>query len=163
REPINNQELVGRMQDALAHRGPDGAGEFAAERVHLAMRRLSIIDLAGGWQPLYNEDRSLALLVNGEIYNYVELRQQLDAQGHRFNTQGDCETILHLYEEYGLDCVKHLRGMFAFALWDGVRQRLLLARDRMGEKPLYLFEQDGSLIFASELRALLRSGQVPFK
>ena len=109
------------------------------------------------------KNRSLALVANGEIYNFVELREQLEERGHRFHTNGDCETILHLYEEYGLDCVKHLRGMFAFALWDEVRQRLLLARDRMGEKPLYLFEQDGRLLFASELKALLRSEQVPFK
>lgn len=163
RAPICDQTVVGRMQDALVHRGPDGAGEFVGERIHLAMSRLSIIDLVESWQPLYNEDRSLALLVNGEIYNYVELRQQLNARGHRFNTQGDCETILHLYEEYGLNCVKHLRGMFAFALWDSGRQRLMLARDRMGEKPLYLSEQKDSLIFASELKALLRSDQVPFK
>ncbi|HEX9004040.1 MAG TPA: asparagine synthase (glutamine-hydrolyzing) [Blastocatellia bacterium] len=163
RAPTKYQKTVARMQDALTHRGPDGEGEFVAEHVHLAMRRLSIIDLAGGWQPLYNEDRSLALLANGEIYNYVELREELEARGHQFNTQGDCEAILHLYEEYGLDCVKHLRGMFAFALWDKDRQKLMLARDRMGEKPLYLFEQAGSLIFASELKALLRSGQVPFK
>lgn len=157
---------VGRLaavNRALAHRGPDGDGVYQEPHAALAMRRLSIIDLDGGWQPLYNEDRTLALVANGEIYNFVELRQQLRSQGHRFNTQSDCETILHLYEEYGLDCVHHLRGMFAFALWDGKRQRLLLARDRMGEKPLYLYERDGQLLFASELKALLRSGLVAFE
>jgi asparagine synthase (glutamine-hydrolysing) len=107
------------------------------------MRRLSIIDLDGGWQPLYNEDRTLALVANGEIYNFVELRERLEKQGHRFNTKSDCETVLHLYEEHGLDFVQHLRGMYAFALWDAKRQRLVLARDRMGEKPLYVYETDG--------------------
>lgn len=147
----------------LAHRGPDGAGQFQALNVMLAMRRLSIIDLEGGWQPLYNEDRSLALVANGEIYNFVELRARLESQGHRFNTNSDCETILHLYEEYGLGCVDHLRGMFAFALWDSKRKRVVLARDRMGEKPLYLYQTSGSVLFASELKALLASGLVPFE
>ena len=129
----------------------------------LAMRRLSIIDLDGGWQPLYNEDRSLALLANGEIYNFIELRRRLESQGHRFNTNSDCETILHLYEEHGLDFVQHLRGMYAFALWDSKSKRLVLARDRMGEKPLYLYETKGRLLFASEMKALLASGLVPFE
>lgn len=127
------------------------------------MRRLSIIDLEGGWQPLYNEDRTLALVANGEIYNFVELRQRLEDQGHSFNTNSDCETILHLYEEHGLDCVQYLRGMFAFALWDSTRKRLLVARDRMGEKPVYLYETAQSVIFASEMKALLASGLVPFE
>ena len=127
------------------------------------MRRLSIIDPAGGWQPLYNEDRSLVLVANAEVYNFVELRRELEAGGHRFATHSDCEVILHLYEERGDGCVDRLRGMFAFALWDCRRQRLLLARDRMGEKPLYLYEQPGRLAFASELKALLRGGVAPFK
>lgn len=154
---------LGAMNDCLRHRGPDGEGHFNDDHVALAMRRLSIIDLASGWQPLYNEDRSLAIVANGEIYNYVELRKQLKDRGHRLATEGDIETILHLYEEHGLDCVQHLRGMFAFALWDSRRRRLVLARDRMGEKPLYLYEQNGRLIFASEMKALLRSGIVPFE
>ena len=123
------------MSTGLVHRGPDGAGEFHQPHIGLGMRRLSIIDLEGGWQPLYNEDRSLALIANGEIYNFVELRVKLEGRGHRFSTHSDCETILHLYEDYGLDFVQHLRGMFAVALWDTPRQRLVLARDRMGEKP----------------------------
>ncbi|MEA2176353.1 MAG: hypothetical protein QOD00_3945 [Blastocatellia bacterium] len=127
------------------------------------MRRLSIIDLDGGSQPLFNEDRSLMLIANAEIYNYIELRRRLGALGHQFSTGSDCETIIHAYEEFGLDCVKHLRGMFAFALWDTRRRRLLLARDRMGEKPLYLYESEGQLLFASELKALLRSGHVKFE
>jgi asparagine synthase (glutamine-hydrolysing) len=127
------------------------------------MRRLSIIDLTGGWQPFYSEDRAIGCVVNGEIYNFVELRDRLTAQGHRFASANDCETIVHLYEDRGLSCVEDLRGMFAFALWDGPRRRLLLARDRMGEKPLYLFETAGTLVFASELKSLLRSGLVPFE
>ncbi|MBS1788527.1 MAG: asparagine synthase (glutamine-hydrolyzing) [Acidobacteria bacterium] len=160
---IGDSPFVRRMQTALFHRGPDGEGEVVADQVRLGMRRLSIIDLAGASQPLFNEDRSLALVANGEIYNYVELRKQLQAFGHTFSTDGDCETILHLYEEYGEDCVRHLRGMFAFALWDERKQRVVLARDRMGEKPIYLFESPGRLLFASELKALLQSGQVKFE
>jgi asparagine synthase (glutamine-hydrolysing) len=147
----------------LIHRGPDGAGEFQDNHVMLAMRRLSIIDLDGGWQPLYNEDRTLALVANGEIYNFVELRERLERQGHRFHTNSDCETILHLYEEHDFDFVQHLRGMFAFALWDTKRKRLVLGRDRMGEKPLYLYQKNDSLFFASEMKALLASGLVPFE
>ena len=159
----NELDRLRTVGEALFHRGPDGAGEYREAHVALLMRRLSIIDLAGGWQPLYNEDRSLALICNGEIYNYVELRQQLEQKGHRFNTGSDCETILHLYEEHGEASVSHLRGMFAFALWDARRRRLILARDRMGEKPLYIYEHEGQLIFASEMKALLSSGLVPFE
>lgn len=154
---------VSRMSAAQIHRGPDGAGEFSAAHVNLAMRRLSIIDLEGGAQPLYNEDESLALIINGEIYNYRELRDRLKKSGHAFRTETDGEVILHLYEENDSDFVTHLRGMFAFALWDCKRRRLVLARDRMGEKPLYLFERDGALVFASELKGLLHSGLVPFE
>ena len=165
RAPLTPGEIKGvRAANArLAHRGPDGEGEFQDTNVLLAMRRLSIIDLTGGWQPLYNEDRTLALIANGEIYNFVELRERLEQLGHRFNTNSDCETILHLYEEHGLDCVQYLRGMFAFALWDTARKRLLLARDRMGEKPVYLYQTGERLVFASEMKALLASGFVPFE
>ncbi len=164
-EPLKSEHLeqVARMTEALAHRGPDGSGLMHVAHVALGMRRLSIIDLAHGWQPLYNEDKSLALIANGEIYNYIELRAHLQAKGHSFRTGSDCEVIVHLYEEYGTDCVRHLRGMFAFALWDSQRQRLVLARDRMGEKPLYLYEQPGFLAFGSELKTLLSSGLVPFR
>ncbi len=154
---------VAAMSRALVHRGPDDSGEFGAPHVALASRRLSIIDLEGGHQPLYNDDRSLVLVANGEIYNHAELRHNLEARGHRFKTGSDCEAILHAYAEFGTACVKHLRGMFAFALWDGARRRLVLARDPMGEKPLYLYEREGSLLFASEMKALLRSGLVPFE
>ncbi|MCA1615556.1 MAG: asparagine synthase (glutamine-hydrolyzing) [Acidobacteria bacterium] len=155
--------LVSRVSAAQAHRGPDGAGEYADAHVHLAARRLSIIDLEGGWQPLHDEDESVALVANGEIYNFVELRRRLESRGHRFRTGSDCEVIVHLYEEFGLGFVGHLRGMFALALWDKRRRRLVLARDRMGEKPLYLCERDGQLVFASELKALVRAGAVPFE
>ena len=155
--------LVGaKLLRGMVHRGPDGEGSFSGGHVWLGMRRLSIIDLQGGWQPLYNEDRSLVLVANGEIYNYVELRQSLLTRGHTFRTGSDCETIVHLYEEHGDKCVDHLRGMFAFALWDTVRGKLLLARDRMGEKPLYLYEKDHTLFFSSELRPLVAAGVVPF-
>ena len=163
--PTTSAEIAGvrSANSHLTHRGPDGSGEFLDDHVILAMRRLSIIDLDGGWQPLYNEDRTLALVANGEIYNFVELRRRLEQSGHRFNTHSDCETILHLYEEHGLDFVQHLRGMYAFALWDSKRKRLVLARDRMGEKPLYLYETEGRVLFASEIKALLASGLVPFE
>jgi asparagine synthase (glutamine-hydrolysing) len=163
-EPLNatHQERALRMSDRLIHRGPDGAGIFLRPHAILAMRRLSIIDLSTGWQPLYNEDKSLALIANGEIYNFVELRRRLQSDGHRFMSGSDAEVILHLYEEYGENCVHHLRGMFAFALWDESRQCLFLARDRMGEKPLYLYEKNGLLYFASELKALLGTGAVEF-
>ena len=165
RTRITNEDTarVAKMSRALIHRGPDDSGEYRAEHVTLAARRLSIVDLEGARQPLYNEDRSLALVANGEIYNHIELRAHLEQLGHRFSTDGDCETILHLYEEDGVGCVDYLRGMFAFALWDDKRRRLLLARDPMGEKPLYLYERDGRILFASEMKALLRSGLVPFE
>jgi asparagine synthase (glutamine-hydrolysing) len=156
-------DKVNKVNKLLAHRGPDGDGSYANDHVMLAMRRLSIIDLKTGWQPLYNEDRSLVLIANGEIYNYVELRRDLEQRGHRFATEGDCETILHLYEEFGNTFIDHLRGMFAFALWDNRGRRLILGRDRMGEKPLYLAEVGNSLYFASELRPLVQGGVVPFR
>jgi asparagine synthase (glutamine-hydrolysing) len=164
-QPVGStqHQLVLRMSDALVHRGPDGAGTFLGSHTILAMRRLSIIDLSGGWQPLYNEDKSLTLIANGEIYNFIELRKELESRGHTFRTKSDSEVIVHLYEEYGADCVLHLRGMFAFALWDSRQQRLMLARDRMGEKPLYLYAGNGCLVFASELKALLKAGVVPFE
>ncbi|MGI8882996.1 MAG: asparagine synthase (glutamine-hydrolyzing) [Pyrinomonadaceae bacterium] len=154
---------VSRISAAQIHRGPDGAGEFFSETVALASRRLSIIDRSGGWQPLYNADKSLVLIINGEIYNYVELRERLKSRGRHFQTETDGEVILHLYEENPTDFINHLRGMFAFALWDEKRGRLILARDRMGEKPLYISETDGQILFASELKSLLSSRLVPFE
>ena len=162
RLPPNFQAAIAAMGAALQHRGPDGANDVAGDHFAMAMRRLSIIDLEGGLQPLYNEDRSLVLICNGEIYNHVELRRSLEERGHTFSTHSDCEPILHLYEEQGDRCVHALRGMFAFALYDYKKQRMLLARDRMGEKPLYLVEKGSSVVFASELKALISEGVVPF-
>jgi asparagine synthase (glutamine-hydrolysing) len=148
-------EAVKRMNGRLVHRGPDSDGVFADDRVALAMRRLSIIDLEGGDQPIANEDGSITVVQNGEIYNYRELRAELERRGHRFRTHSDTEVLVHLYEEHGEGFVERLRGMFAIALWDGRERRLLLARDRFGIKPLYYRLKDGTLSFASELKALL--------
>lgn len=155
--------VLGAMNDRLQHRGPDGEGRFLDEQVGLAMRRLAIIDVAGGDQPIFNEDRSVAVVLNGEIYNFLELRAELVARGHTFATRADTEVIVHLYEEQGVACVERLWGMFALALWDTRRQRLLVARDRLGKKPLvYHQTADGAgLAFASELQALLAHPGVP--
>lgn len=156
-------ERLRRLARALVHRGPDGEGFHESGAVGFGMRRLAIIDLEGGWQPLHNEDRSVSLVANGEIYNYLELRRALEGAGHRLATRGDCETIAHLYEDHGAACIDRLRGMFAFALHDRVRERVLIARDRIGEKPLFLVEREGYLAFASELVALVEAGVVPFE
>ena len=155
------ERLLEAMNDTLAHRGPSGAGYFIEDHVGLAMRRLSIIDVAGSDQPLYNEDESIVLVFNGEIYNFQDLRDDLNQRGHRFRTAGDGETVAHLYEEYGADCFQHLRGMYAIALWDKREKRLLLARDRMGQKPLYYYKDDKILVFASEIKAILQHPDVP--
>ncbi len=155
---------VRAMCAAIQHRGPDGDGFYAPSAqpdLAMGMRRLSIIDIAGSDQPLYNEDHSIALVFNGEIYNYKELRRTLMQQEHNFLTQGDGETIIHLYEQHGLDLFTHLRGMYAFALWDTNNQRLVLAVDHIGMKPLYLSERDGVVRFASEVKALLADGTLP--
>ncbi|OLC77088.1 MAG: asparagine synthase (glutamine-hydrolyzing) [Gemmatimonadetes bacterium 13_1_40CM_4_69_8] len=146
--------VIRRMCDAIRHRGPDDEGLYVQGAVGLGMRRLSVIDLAGGRQPIFNEDRSKVIVFNGEIYNYRELRRVLIARGHAFATQGDTETILHLYEEYGPECVQRLRGMFAFAVWDSAARTLFLARDRFGIKPLYVAAAPWGIGFASELKAL---------
>ena len=146
------------MTHRLAHRGPDGSGFYMDEHIALGHRRLSIIDLDGGQQPISNEDGSLVLICNGEIYNSPDLRTMLERRKHVFKTSTDVEVILHLYEEYGKDCVRMLRGMFAFALWD-VRQRsLFLARDHLGQKPLFYYRRGADLVFASEIKALLGPG-----
>ncbi len=149
------------MADALRHRGPDAGGLYLRGSVGLGSRRLSIIDLAGGDQPISNEDGTIWIVYNGEVFNYRELRRDLIARGHRLATATDTEVIVHLYEECGAECVRHLRGMYAFALWDGRRETVLLARDRMGIKPLYYAEQDGGLVFASELKSLLHGFRGP--
>jgi len=160
--PVRERE-VRAMCSAIVHRGPDDEGVYVAGRAGLGMRRLSIIDLDASRQPIRNEDGSVFLVFNGEIYNYKELREKLARLGHRFYTQGDTETIVHLYEEYGDHCVDHLRGMFAFALWDGRNQRMLIARDRLGIKPLYYAEVSGRLLFASELKSILQLPEVERK
>jgi asparagine synthase (glutamine-hydrolysing) len=149
-----------RMRDALRHRGPDGAGSWVEGPVGLGHRRLSIVDLAGGHQPMTNEDGSLWITYNGEIYNHAELRPGLEAKGHRYATRSDTETILHLYEEEGERCVEKFQGMFAFAVWDKKRRRLLLARDRLGIKPLYYAINGDELLFASEIKAILAAGSI---
>jgi len=143
------------MCAALEHRGPDSRGLFVEGNVGLGIQRLRVVDLVTGDQPIFNEDRSVVVVLNGEIYNFQELRDRLRGQGHRFATEGDTEVIVHLYEEHGVDCVSHLHGMFAFALWDMRRRRLLLARDRIGKKPLFYAVGRDGLSFASELRSLL--------
>ena len=148
--------LLRDMCDALRHRGPDDEGTLVEEPVALGMRRLAIIDVDHGQQPVYNEDRSIAVVFNGEIYNFGELRRGLLTRGHTFRTEGDSEVIAHLYEERGADCVQELRGMFAFAVWDRGRHRLVLARDRVGKKPLHYSITPTGIIFGSELKALLR-------
>ena len=152
-----DREILGRMNCAIRHRGPDEDGFYVRENVGLAMRRLSIIDLAGGQQPIHNEDTTKWIVYNGEIYNYRELREMLNKLGHRFYTNSDTEAIVHLYDEYGADCLEHLRGMFAFAIWDEQDRSLFLARDRVGKKPLlYSHLSNGDLIFGSEFQALLQ-------
>ncbi len=146
---------VHRMCEAIVHRGPDDEGIFVKAGVGLGMRRLSIIDLAGGHQPVFNEDKTIWIVFNGEIYNFPELRSHLQASGHLFTTLGDTEVIVHLYEEYGAECVQKLRGMFAFAIYDERAGRLLLARDRVGKKPLHYALHNGTLLFASEMKAIL--------
>jgi asparagine synthase (glutamine-hydrolysing) len=148
-------ELLSGMCEAIRHRGPDEDGFYLKENVGLAMRRLAIIDLKGGQQPMHNEDKTLWIVFNGEIYNYKPLRAELEKLGHRFYTDSDTEAIVHAYEAYGVDCPKHLRGMFAFAIWDERREELFLARDRVGKKPLLYARAGGDFIFGSEFRALL--------
>ncbi len=149
--------LIERMCARLEHRGPDSRGCHVSEHVGLGIQRLRVIDLETGDQPIYNEDRSVVVVLNGEIYNYKELREQLRHRGHIFTTEGDTEVIAHLYEEHGAACVTHLHGMFAFAVWDTANERLVLARDRIGKKPLVYSSRGDSLWFASEIPALLEA------
>ncbi|MEK6249937.1 MAG: asparagine synthase (glutamine-hydrolyzing), partial [Planctomycetales bacterium] len=158
--------VLRQMTSVLEHRGPDGEGQHCEQLpdgsgVALGHRRLSIIDLAGGAQPMANEDESVWVTFNGEIYNYRELRSELKAAGHHFRTDSDTETLVHLYEQKGIDMLHDLRGMFAFAIWDRKRNRLLLARDRMGQKPLVYRAEKGRLLFASEIKSLLQVPGVP--
>lgn len=147
--------------NTLRHRGPDALGTWAGDQVFLGMRRLSIIDLDGGRQPIWNEDNSIAVICNGEIYNFRELRARLMGLGHQFRCASDCEVIVHAYEQWGVECLEHFNGMFAFAIWDRPRQRLFLARDRIGEKPLYYWNDGRRLAFASEIKALVATPGLP--
>src|SRR5688500_12513667 len=149
------------MRDVISHRGPDGAGLHADAVAALAHRRLSIVDLAGGHQPLANEDDSVWVTYIGEIYNHASVRAELEAAGHRYRTRSDTETIVHAYEQWGDDCVDRFRGMFAFAIWDAPRRRLLLVRDRLGIKPLYWSTVGSRIVFGSEIKAILASALVP--
>lgn len=152
--------LIEKMTRIMQHRGPDGEGYFIEGPVALGHRRLSIIDLEGGRQPMSNENDSIWITYNGEIYNFLELRKDLVGKRHRFKTKSDTETIVHAYEEYGTRCVEKLRGMFAFGIWDAREKKLLLARDRLGEKPLYYYYDDKKFIFASELKAILQDRRI---
>ena len=155
------REAIPKMTDALVHRGPDDSGYYVDDHIAIGQRRLSIIDLSSGKQPISNESGTMQLVCNGEIYNSPELRRELEQKGHRFKTHTDVEVILHLYEDHGPDCVKFLRGMFAFAVWDSEHKRLFLARDHLGQKPLFFFHQQGRFGFASEVKSLLASELVP--
>ena len=155
------RRLIERMCRVMSHRGPDGDGYYVEGPAALGHRRLSIIDLEGGAQPISNEDGTLWLTFNGEIYNFMGLRDDLVARGHVFRTRSDSETIVHAFEEYGEDCLERLRGMFAFAIWDSVKKELFMARDRLGKKPLYYYADRGRLLFASELKAILEDSRVP--
>jgi asparagine synthase (glutamine-hydrolysing) len=156
-------ERAERMRDVLVHRGPDGAGLWADDHAVLAHRRLSIVDLAGGHQPLSNEDATIWVTFNGEIYNHADVRVELEAAGHQYRTRSDTETIVHAYEQWGAECVHKFRGMFAFAIWDAPRQRLLLVRDRLGVKPVYWAQVGDRILFASEIKAILESGLIAAK
>lgn len=154
-------EALRRMRDVIVHRGPDDAGEYLEEKVGLGHRRLSIVDVAHGAQPMFNEDETLVIVYNGEVYNHAEYRAELESKGHVYKTHCDTETILHLYEEHGADCVNFLRGMFAFTIWNRREKSLFIARDRFGVKPLYYaLDDDGNLFFGSEIKTILEAGEI---
>jgi asparagine synthase (glutamine-hydrolysing) len=156
-----DRDRLAAMTSSIAHRGPDSDGFFVSDGVGLGHRRLSIIDLATGDQPLCNEDGTTWVVFNGEIYNFAEIRQELEAAGHRFRTHSDTEVIVHAYEQWGESSVERFRGMFAYALWDGRRRRLVLVRDRLGVKPLYYCVTPLGITFGSEIKALLEDTDVP--
>ena len=156
-----DRNLLARMNSTLAHRGPDDEGYYVDESIGLGHRRLSIIDLNTGRQPIFNEDGTKVIIFNGEIYNFSDIKKELEKAGHQFRTKTDTEVIVHGYEQWGTDCVSHLRGMFAFAIWDKRKKSVFLARDRLGKKPLYYFVDGKRLLFASELKAILEDEAVP--
>ncbi len=155
------RETLQRMNDVIRHRGPDDEGFYVSLDAGLAMRRLSIIDLSGGHQPIQNEDGRLQIVFNGEIYNFQELRDKLERAGHRFTTHSDTEAIIHGYEEYGVEVLQHLRGMFAFAIWDTLERTLFLAKDRAGKKPLHYYKDGDKFLFGSEIKSILQCENVP--
>ena len=159
----HSEAVLHSMCERMKHRGPDSEGLWLDEQVALGMRRLSIIDLHTGEQPVYSEDKQIVVVMNGELYNLREVRKDLEKRGHKFETQTDTEILPHLYEEYGEAMLEQINGMFAFALWDKRKKKLLIARDRFGEKPLYYGVFDGKLIFASELKVLLANPSVKTK
>ncbi len=153
--------MLAAMRDVISHRGPDDEGIFIDKNIGLGHRRLSIVDVAHGHQPMANADESYVIIYNGEVYNHADYRVELEAKGYKFQTNCDTETILHLYEEYGAKCVEFLRGMFAFAVWDKRKNELFIARDRLGVKPLYyVHDEQGNLFFASEIKSLLKAEAV---
>jgi asparagine synthase (glutamine-hydrolysing) len=158
---LSDPAIIHRMTDSIAHRGPDGTGFFQDDHAALGHRRLSIIDVAGGAQPMFNEDGRLQIIYNGEIFNHADLRPALEQAGHRYHSYCDTETVVHAYEQYGDDCVSRFRGMFSFAIWDKQKQVLFCARDRLGIKPFYYWSDGRTLVFASEIKALLRHPAVP--
>lgn len=157
---VVDESLLRRMTSTLSHRGPDDEGYFVKGNIGFGHKRLSIIDLSGGRQPIFNEDRTITIVFNGEIYNHESLREKLLKRGHRYSTRSDTESILHAYEEYGLNCLDYLRGMFAFAIYDSRKKQIFLARDRVGKKPLYYYVDGKLFLFASELKAILKSDMV---
>jgi asparagine synthase (glutamine-hydrolysing) len=161
RREVIPEAVVRCMSQTIVHRGPDDEGIYVSAGIGFGFRRLSIIDLSGGHQPISNEDGSMWVMLNGEIYNYPELRHELEQHGHQFRTRSDTETIVHLYEQYGEDCFRRLRGMFAIALWDSNLRKLLLARDRVGKKPLFYAADENRILFGSELKVLLAADSLP--
>ncbi len=163
KHPDNPVQLpdIRRMCDVITHRGPDEEGQYVEANVGIGMRRLSIIDLSTGTQPIFNEDRSMAIVFNGEIYNHQDIRKELISRGHVFKTKSDTEAIIHAYEEWGTAMPERLNGMFGFAIWDGQKNRLFMARDRLGIKPLYFYKNDEQFVFGSELKSILQIKNVP--
>ena len=156
---FEEEGLLEKMGRVIRHRGPDGEGHYDAPDgvpLHMGMRRLSIIDLGTGWQPIFNEDRSIAVCYNGETYNYVELRGELEQKGHRFTTHSDTETLVHGYEEWGIEgLLRRMNGMFAFCIYDSRKREFFIARDRCGQKPLYYHQSNGRFLFGSEVKSIL--------
>ena len=157
---LNDKRLIRKMSDVISHRGPDGEGYFIDDKIMLGHRRLSIIDLKTGNQPIFNEDKSICIIYNGEIYNFLELRDELEKNGHCFSTNSDTEVIVHSYEQYGFDCVKKFNGMFAFAIWDSRKNILFIARDRAGIKPLFYTIHNGIFLFSSEIKSILQYPEI---